>query len=585
MKLRTSFLFCMAVLLTTAVLTSCSHEKLSSEDLFFQALEQSFSKDYTNAVHSFSLILEKDDEWADVASEQLLSLLSSHPGLEVSQTVLKTARSYHPLKKTQINTRKDYPLKYSAESLSSFSYSMIDDIVSSWLSSDADKNKAAKLLAQAASLKKEKAVSPDEMEELWLLTFNTGRMYEKCGSSCWQTALNYYAESRALSYSDLTSDRSLWYYLELSRKSDPRGTATNLSLYAASWHDNSYFDDFFDRLAADILSNYDWSSFYTVFQNNEPFMSPSIKAKYAYISARLIQTGLIKTENDDRTTGMITDGLYQTVFNNAEPGSYYDILTHYLTETPFTPCSTDETEGDGFAEQLLGKLVEHDYPELTSYYLNRFCSKLSTPVIQNVYNYLLSKPGTNSNYLSLTSLALKTARNRNNDPTLMHLAFPVYYRTYVEAEARRNNLKPWLIFALIHSESCFQADITSVAGANGLTQLMASTAGDIARKLKVSEYDLTDAETNIRFGSYYLNELIGRLDGDILLASFSYNAGITRVRNWKKQAPELPSDIFLETIPYEETRLYGQKITRASVMYGMLWYDENFADIIEKLIF
>ena len=585
MKYRSCFLFCTAVFLTTAVLTSCTHEKPSSEELFFQALEQNAAENFTDAVHSFSFCIENDDEWADVASEQLLNLLSEHPGLEVSQTVLKTARRYHPLKTTQVSARKDYPLTYSAESLSSFSYAMIDEIASSWLSSDADKHKAAGLLAQAVSLKKEKTVSPDEKEELWLLLFYTGRMYEKCGSSCWKTALDYYDEARTFSYSDLTSDRALWYYLELSRKSDPRGMARKLNTYAASWHDNSYFDDFFDRLAADVLSNYDWSSFYTVFQNNESFMSPSIKAKYAYISARLIYTGLIMIENDERTVSEITAGLYQTVFNNAEPGSYYDILTHYVTGIPFTPAGIDETEGDAFAERLLGGLIEHDYQELTSHYLNRFCSSLSTQVIKNAYSYLLSKSGSENDYLSLTSLALKTARNRQNDTDLMHLAFPAYYRTYVEAEARSNNLEPWLLFALIHSESCFQADITSVAGANGLTQLMASTAGDIARKLKVSEYDLTDAPTNIRFGSFYLSELIGRLDGDILLAAFSYNAGITRVRNWKKQAPELPSDIFLETIPYEETRLYGQKITRASVMYGMLWYDENFAEIIEKLIF
>lgn len=562
MKLRPLFLMCTAAFVTAAVLSSCSQNKLTSGELFFQALEQEDGENFKDAAKSFSRLIERNDEWADIASEQLLALLAEQPALAVNQTVLQTARTYHPAKTLQIRTESDFPLTYSAEELSSFSDSMIEDIAASWLSSAEDKRTAADLMAEAASLKQGRT---------WYLSFYAGRLYEKSGSAQWKDALAFYDEARLCSFSELTYDRSLWYYLELSRKSDPRGTAEKLSGFSCTWHDNSYFDDFYDRLASDILSNYDWETFYQVLVDNEPFMSPAIRAKYAYISARLIDTGRIPS--DDPLN--IASGLYKTVFDNADYGSYYYLLAHYVTETPFSINNVDETEGDTFTEQLLGGLVEHDYAELTLYYLNRFCSSLSTPTIQRVYDYLLSQEGAESNYLSLTSLALKTAKERKGDPTLMKLAFPAYYRTYVEAEARELSIEPWLLFALIHSESCFQADITSVAGANGLTQLMAPTAGDVARKLKVDEYDLTDAETNIRFGSFYLNELIGRLDGDILLAVFSYNAGITRVRNWKKQAPKLPYDIFLETLPYEETRLYGQKITRAAVMYNMLWYDGN----------
>lgn len=568
MEKRPFLLICAVLYLTAVALTSCAHEKLSSEELFFQALEQKEAGNGKEAVKSFSLCIMNADAWASVASEQLLALLSEQPSLDVSLDVLRTAREYHPVKIALSEEKKDYPLTYSAESIASFSDTLIEEMAVYWLSADVDRHAAASLLAQAASLKTDGS---------WTPCFYAGRLYEKAGSSYWKDALTFYDEARIRSTSELTYDRSLWYYLELSRKSDPRGTAEKLRRYAITWHDNSYFDDFFDRLAADILSNYDWNTFYRVYQDNNPFMSSCIKAKYAYISARLFDTGLISADNDNFNTS----SLYQTVFENADYGSYYDLMAHYITEIPFSIEGTDESARNDFAERLLDGLISHDYPELVSYYLNQFCSSLNVQGIRNAYSYLLSKRGSETSYLSLTSLALKTSRERNGIRDLLTLAFPTYYRTYVEAEARQNNLEPWLLFALIHSESCFQADISSVVGAQGLTQLMSSTAGDIARKLKISDYDLADAPTNIRFGSFYLNELIGRLDGDILLAAFSYNAGITRVRNWKKQAPKMTSDIFLETIPYEETRLYGQKIVRASVMYGMLWYGGDLTIINE----
>ena len=113
---------------------------------------------------------------------------------------------------------------------------------------------------------------------------------------------------------------------------------------------------------------------------------------------------------------------------------------------------------------------------------------------------------------------------------------------------------------------------------------MPSTAGDISRKLKVYDYDLTDAYTNLRFGSFYLDELIGRLDGSVMLALFSYNGGITRVRNWVRANSTLPRDLFLEVIPYSETRDYGRKVLSAAVIYAALYYDKTPNMIIDEIM-
>lgn len=596
-KPRALIPFLLTLVLAAVAATSCSRESIPSEDLFFQALEQAASGNVKNAAASLSECIERKDEWADVASEQLLELLSDYPYLEIPSGALKTAREYHPLKQTSLQAKKDYQLTFSASSLAGFSSQMLDDIGSSWVTGAVDKREAADLMAEASSLKETRTLSPDSASEKWLLSFYAGRLYEKNGSSTYQTALSWYSRACSESFSELSYDRPLWYFLELNRKISPQNTATLLPQYAGTWNDSAYFDDFLDRLASNLLSNYDWKTFFRVFCENESFFSNASRAKYAVISARLMESGLCSSDSQ-----YTPSDLYDIAHENAEYGSYYDLLARYQTgrafpeptalssEIPLSGSSISEDvtipENDEttFTERLLGKLIVHDYADLVFRTLSEKTDELSAQAIQDAYTYLLSKAGSEQKYLSLTTLGLKAAYARPDEDELLTLAYPPYYRTYVEAEARQFGLEPWLLFALIHSESCFQADITSVAGANGLTQLMASTAGDVARKLKVADYDLTDAHTNVTFGSYYLSELIGRLDGDILMAAFSYNAGITRVRSWKKQAPSLPPDIFLETLPYEETRLYGQKITRAAVMYAVLYYGVLYEDVMEHIL-
>ena len=147
------------------------------------------------------------------------------------------------------------------------------------------------------------------------------------------------------------------------------------------------------------------------------------------------------------------------------------------------------------------------------------------------------------------------------------------------------------MYSLIRTESFFNPEIKSSAGAIGLTQLMESTGKDIARRLKVNEYSLTEPETSIRFGTYYFNNLSQRLDGSSILASFAYNSGITRVRRWVSNSKKelaglqhLPMDLFLETIPFEETREYGRKIVSAAAIYGYLYSDCSPVETVRQIM-
>jgi soluble lytic murein transglycosylase len=164
--------------------------------------------------------------------------------------------------------------------------------------------------------------------------------------------------------------------------------------------------------------------------------------------------------------------------------------------------------------------------------------------------------------------------------------YPRPWLAEVATASVSTGLGEYLLYALIRSESLFDASAASSAGAIGLTQLMPTTAADVAKKAGYESFDLGDPVTNLTLGSRYLAEMIRRLDGERLDAFFAYNAGITRVRQWKAAAASpapLDADLFLETLPYAETREYGRKVLAAAVVYAGLYYEKNAAQIVREL--
>ena len=156
------------------------------------------------------------------------------------------------------------------------------------------------------------------------------------------------------------------------------------------------------------------------------------------------------------------------------------------------------------------------------------------------------------------------------DPEELLLLYPRAYGDDIESLAREIGLDPAVFFALVREESHFAAGIVSRAGAVGLTQLMPATGRDLARKLKLGDADLQDPQTNLRLGSAHLEWLLGHLE-DIPKALMAYNAGLSRLRGWEEKLAGLPTDLFAEAVPYEETRHYLRKILVSAVYYGYLY--------------
>ncbi|MEH6822881.1 MAG: transglycosylase SLT domain-containing protein [Motiliproteus sp.] len=151
------------------------------------------------------------------------------------------------------------------------------------------------------------------------------------------------------------------------------------------------------------------------------------------------------------------------------------------------------------------------------------------------------------------------------------LRFPLAYSRDISNSAQSNKIDTSWIMAIARQESAFTPDARSPAGALGLMQLMPRTAKETAKKAKVryrGSYQLTQPGLNVKLGSYYLASLSRHYSGHRVLASAAYNAGPGRVKGWLEQRKNIPIDIWIETIPFDETRNYVQNILSFSLIYS-----------------
>ncbi|ASP47713.1 transglycosylase SLT domain-containing protein [Cognaticolwellia beringensis] len=148
----------------------------------------------------------------------------------------------------------------------------------------------------------------------------------------------------------------------------------------------------------------------------------------------------------------------------------------------------------------------------------------------------------------------------------VNLRFPLGFETDIKHYSGNEKINPAWAFAIARRESSFMSDANSPAGAKGLMQIMPGTAKQLARK-KVSNQYLFKAKNNIKLGTKYLRDLLDKHDGNQVLATAAYNAGPYRVKSWLKDAEPLPADVWIETIPFKETREYVKSVLAYQQIY------------------
>ncbi|AWB56123.1 transglycosylase SLT domain-containing protein [Colwellia sp. Arc7-D] len=148
----------------------------------------------------------------------------------------------------------------------------------------------------------------------------------------------------------------------------------------------------------------------------------------------------------------------------------------------------------------------------------------------------------------------------------VNLRFPLGFETEIKHYADNQKINPAWAFAITRRESSFMSDANSPAGAKGLMQIMPGTAKQLAKR-KVSNQYLFKAKNNIKLGTKYLRNLLDKHDGNQVLATAAYNAGPYRVKSWLKDAEPLPADVWIETIPFKETREYVKSVLAYQQIY------------------
>jgi len=152
----------------------------------------------------------------------------------------------------------------------------------------------------------------------------------------------------------------------------------------------------------------------------------------------------------------------------------------------------------------------------------------------------------------------------------LELRYPRAFQESVNYFAKSNELPNDWVYAISRQESLFTPDARSPAGALGLMQLLPSTAKLVARRIGANyrgKQDLLLPEKNIRLGTSYMRQLLTRFNENTVLATAAYNAGPHRVKRWLPEDHDLPADVWIETIPFKETRHYVKKVLTNRVIY------------------
>ncbi|MBI2790510.1 MAG: transglycosylase SLT domain-containing protein [Gammaproteobacteria bacterium] len=149
------------------------------------------------------------------------------------------------------------------------------------------------------------------------------------------------------------------------------------------------------------------------------------------------------------------------------------------------------------------------------------------------------------------------------------LRFPLAHQKEIIDNANKHNIDPAWIFGIARQESAFFTEAVSHAGARGLLQLMPTTAKSLAKKYEIeyeSELSLHEPKINVQIGTLYLKNLKQQMRNHPILATASYNAGPTRTMRWLPKTQQ-EADIWIETIPYKETREYVKNVLAFTSIY------------------
>lgn len=414
-------------------------------------------------------------------------------------------------------------------------------------------------------------LTDNQKNVLHTLAFYTARLYEKLdkSESVSTQVIAAYEAAQNFAPNDADFDNALWYELKFC-STDKKLYFQKLRDTAPLWKNDYWYEDIISDLSLKYTQEKNIPKLRELLTLIEPTALNEAKAKLRYTIGRL--------------SGSMAD--ITEAFKIKQDTFYYTLMAGYMigkparfafqnqyARYPYKNFSYEQSKRivDGLIRFSLYASV---YPHIREY--DQMISVSNAEAVSTA----LHNAGCIAESIQVMNYALRS-RGAEMTPESVKLLYPRGFSESVTRYAAEYGIAEYFVYALIRAESFFRPNAVSHAGAIGLMQLMPTTANDIARMFKLQTYNSTDPDTNIRFGVYYLKQMI-KNQGQIAKACQAYNAGGGNVRRWTRSYGTLPADIFTEVTPFPETRNYAKQILEAACMYAQLYYNTPPEKVIKE---
>jgi len=407
------------------------------------------------------------------------------------------------------------------------------------------------------------AAWPGRDKSGYAAAFLTAGLFEETGET--GKAVEWYGRARDTAPDGERRKRAEWYHLRLLTRTDPEGAFLYIRDNAPEWGTDDYFDDILDEFYSSLIRMRSWTLFRDTVGAvwNSSLREPA--AQGIFLLKQMVDAGL--TEDPEG----LTDRADQRIRGRDALG-YYALMSSPET-WPSPPegfsADNDLSERELAMDEVYRHLLHGRAVETAWAFWSSRQDRLSPETVLQFCRELKDR---GESYKSIRFSGYWFYRwPAESAVSLIPYLFPREESLPVDLLGRDFSLPPEMILGIIRRESAFMRSVESHAGAVGLMQLMPSTAEDLAARNRIDEWDLRDPDDNLRLGVLYLDWLVQRPwtghYADVLAA---YNGGGGNLRSWKRRYGYTGEELFVQSIPYRETREYVRKVIVASASYRYL---------------
>lgn len=392
-----------------------------------------------------------------------------------------------------------------------------------------------------------------------------GRLYRR--ARLWPQAVTALRAAIAASTDADLRDRARWLILDMAMAARAPDFLAQVEKESAGWSNPAVFSDLLEEWISDLVAVRRWDTLAALWKIVKVRGPDDVDARLCYVMARAIQEGLMQRP---AASPPVTPDQLLAESASRDPDGYYGLMAASVqgqVPSQVTPNAADAgPENPAPLDPVIVGFLPFGLSTQAYQRLVAARGSLSDGQILEAAR-LFSRAEDHASSMHLMGLL---SRRRALSQEELQLEYPRAFNSVIDDLARQTGIAPSVLYGMIREESFFDPDIVSSAGAVGLSQLMPATAASVARALKLTEPDLKDPATNLAMGVRHLEDLLGKVSS-VPKALLSYNAGLTRVRAWERAAGGMPQDLFVESVPFDETRRYVRKILVSSVMYASLY--------------